>query len=102
MIGQQYPVVSEANVSKGAPLACDGFFPFDGSVCTAAAAGLKAIVQPGGSIRDEDSTKAANELGIVMAFTGSSAASRLKSGVDDLHKPYGIMLLAKAYPKIKR
>ena len=32
----------------------------------------------------------------------ASAESRLKSGVDDLHKPYGIMLLAKAYPKIKR
>jgi phosphoribosylaminoimidazolecarboxamide formyltransferase / IMP cyclohydrolase len=54
----------------GATLASDGFFPFDDSVRTAAAAGIKAIVQPGGSIRDEESIKAANELGIIMAFTG--------------------------------
>ncbi|MEL6938023.1 MAG: bifunctional phosphoribosylaminoimidazolecarboxamide formyltransferase/IMP cyclohydrolase [Cyanobacteria bacterium J06598_1] len=57
--------------SQGAILASDGFFPFDDSVRTAAAAGIKAIVQPGGSIRDEDSIKAANELGIIMAFTGA-------------------------------
>ncbi len=56
--------------TQGATLASDGFFPFDDSVRTAAAAGIKAIVQPGGSIRDEDSIKAANELGIIMAFTG--------------------------------
>jgi phosphoribosylaminoimidazolecarboxamide formyltransferase / IMP cyclohydrolase len=54
----------------GATLASDGFFPFDDSVRTAAAAGIKAIVQPSGSIRDEESIKAANELGIIMAFTG--------------------------------
>jgi len=56
--------------TQGATLASDGFFPFDDSVRTAAAAGIKAIVQPGGSIRDEASIKAANELGIIMAFTG--------------------------------
>ncbi|MEL7520584.1 MAG: bifunctional phosphoribosylaminoimidazolecarboxamide formyltransferase/IMP cyclohydrolase, partial [Cyanobacteria bacterium J06553_1] len=56
--------------TQGATLASDGFFPFDDSVKTAAAAGIKFIVQPGGSIRDEDSIKAANELGIIMAFTG--------------------------------
>lgn len=54
----------------GATLASDGFFPFDDSVRTAAAAGIKAIVQPGGSIRDDDSIKAANELGLIMALTG--------------------------------
>ncbi|MEM8810614.1 MAG: bifunctional phosphoribosylaminoimidazolecarboxamide formyltransferase/IMP cyclohydrolase [Cyanobacteria bacterium P01_G01_bin.38] len=52
-------------------LASDGFFPFDDSVKTAAAAGIKAIVQPGGSIRDEDSIKAANDLGVIMALTGT-------------------------------
>ena len=57
--------------TQGATLASDGFFPFDDSVRTAAAAGIKAIVQPGGSIRDEDSIKAADELGIIMAFTGT-------------------------------
>ncbi|MBW4596387.1 MAG: bifunctional phosphoribosylaminoimidazolecarboxamide formyltransferase/IMP cyclohydrolase [Brasilonema angustatum HA4187-MV1] len=56
--------------AKGAILASDGFFPFDDSVKTAAAAGIKAIVQPGGSMRDQDSILAANELGLVMVFTG--------------------------------
>ncbi|NCJ06216.1 bifunctional phosphoribosylaminoimidazolecarboxamide formyltransferase/IMP cyclohydrolase [Synechococcales cyanobacterium C] len=57
--------------AQGAVLASDGFFPFDDSVRTAAAAGITAIVQPGGSLRDGDSIQAANELGIVMAFTGT-------------------------------
>ena len=56
--------------AQGGILASDGFFPFDDSVRTAAAAGIKAIVQPGGSLRDQDSIKAANELGIVMVLTG--------------------------------
>jgi phosphoribosylaminoimidazolecarboxamide formyltransferase/IMP cyclohydrolase len=56
--------------AKGAVLASDGFFPFDDSVRTAAAAGIAAIIQPGGSLRDQDSIAAANELGIVMALTG--------------------------------
>ncbi|MBD3883306.1 bifunctional phosphoribosylaminoimidazolecarboxamide formyltransferase/IMP cyclohydrolase [Phormidium tenue FACHB-886] len=56
--------------AKGATLASDGFFPFDDSVRTAAAAGIAAIVQPGGSLRDADSVKAADELGLVMVFTG--------------------------------
>jgi phosphoribosylaminoimidazolecarboxamide formyltransferase/IMP cyclohydrolase len=56
--------------AKGAIFASDGFFPFDDSVRTAAAAGIRAIVQPGGSRKDEDSIKAANELGIIMALTG--------------------------------
>ncbi len=56
--------------AKGAILASDGFFPFDDSVRTAAAAGIGAIVQPGGSLRDKDSIQAANELGIVMVLTG--------------------------------
>ncbi|MGE5655693.1 MAG: bifunctional phosphoribosylaminoimidazolecarboxamide formyltransferase/IMP cyclohydrolase [Actinomycetota bacterium] len=55
--------------SKGAVLASDGFFPFDDSVRTAAAAGIVAIAQPGGSMRDQDSIKAANELGLVMVLT---------------------------------
>ena len=56
--------------ANGAVLASDGFFPFDDSVRTAAAAGITAIVQPGGSRRDQESIDAANELGIVMMFTG--------------------------------
>ncbi|MBW4474364.1 MAG: bifunctional phosphoribosylaminoimidazolecarboxamide formyltransferase/IMP cyclohydrolase [Stenomitos rutilans HA7619-LM2] len=56
--------------AQGAVLASDGFFPFDDSVRTAAAAGIGAIVQPGGSLRDQDSINAANELGLVMILTG--------------------------------
>lgn len=56
--------------SSGGYLASDGFFPFDDSVKTAAAAGIKAIVQPGGSLRDKDSIQAANDLGLIMVLTG--------------------------------
>jgi phosphoribosylaminoimidazolecarboxamide formyltransferase / IMP cyclohydrolase len=55
--------------AKGAILASDGFFPFDDSVRMAAAAGIAAIIQPGGSMRDADSIQAADELGIIMALT---------------------------------
>jgi len=54
----------------GTVMASDAFFPFDDVVKTAAEAGVKAIIQPGGSIRDEDSVKAADEAGIAMVFTG--------------------------------
>ncbi len=57
--------------AKGGVLASDGFFPFDDSVRTAAAAGISAIIQPGGSIRDKDSIAAANELGLVMVLSGT-------------------------------
>lgn len=55
---------------KGAVLASDAFFPFDDCVKAAHNAGITAIIQPGGSIRDEDSIKACNEYGIAMVFTG--------------------------------
>lgn len=51
-------------------LASDGFLPFDDTVEFASKYGVTAIVQPGGSIRDEDSIKKANEKGITMLFTG--------------------------------
>jgi phosphoribosylaminoimidazolecarboxamide formyltransferase/IMP cyclohydrolase len=56
--------------ARGAILASDGFFPFDDSVRQAAAAGIAAIAQPGGSLRDAESIQAANELGLAMIFTG--------------------------------
>jgi phosphoribosylaminoimidazolecarboxamide formyltransferase/IMP cyclohydrolase len=56
--------------STGAVLASDGFFPFDDSVRAAAARGIKAIIQPGGSMRDPDSIRAADELGLSMILTG--------------------------------
>lgn len=59
-----------AGFTEGLVLASDGFLPFDDTVALAAQYGVTAIVQPGGSIRDEDAIKKANELGIAMLFTG--------------------------------
>lgn len=56
--------------AKGAALASDAFFPMDDTVEAAAKAGITAIIQPGGSVKDEDSIKKANEYGITMVFTG--------------------------------
>ncbi|MGI6334087.1 MAG: bifunctional phosphoribosylaminoimidazolecarboxamide formyltransferase/IMP cyclohydrolase [Saccharofermentanales bacterium] len=54
----------------GSVLASDAFFPFDDCVDAAAAGGVKAIIQPGGSIRDQDSIDACNKHGLTMLFTG--------------------------------
>ena len=54
----------------GSVMASDAFFPFRDGIDAAAAAGIKAIIQPGGSIRDEEIIAAANEHGIAMVFTG--------------------------------
>lgn len=56
--------------SKGAVMASDAFFPFSDNVEEAAKAGVTAIIQPGGSIRDQESIEAANRLGLAMVFTG--------------------------------
>ncbi len=56
--------------SKGSVMASDAMFPFPDSVEQAAAAGATAIIQPGGSLRDEDSIKAADAHNIAMVFTG--------------------------------
>ncbi len=56
--------------AKGAVLASDGFFPFKDSVEALAKAGVTAIIQPGGSIRDEESIEEANKHDIAMVFTG--------------------------------
>ncbi|MBR5612899.1 MAG: bifunctional phosphoribosylaminoimidazolecarboxamide formyltransferase/IMP cyclohydrolase [Bacteroidaceae bacterium] len=59
-----------AGFTEGLILASDGFFPFDDTVTLAAQYGVTAIVQPGGSVRDEDSIKKANECGMTMVCTG--------------------------------
>lgn len=56
--------------AKGAVLASDAFFPMSDTVEAAAAAGITAIIQPGGSVKDQDSIDKANEFGIAMVFTG--------------------------------
>lgn len=60
----------ESGHSTGLVLASDGFLPFDDTVELASRFGVTAIVQPGGSIRDEDAIRKANEKGITMLFTG--------------------------------
>ncbi len=55
---------------KGAVLASDAFFPFDDCVEAAHKAGITAIIQPGGSVRDQDSIDKCNKYGIAMVFTG--------------------------------
>jgi phosphoribosylaminoimidazolecarboxamide formyltransferase/IMP cyclohydrolase len=59
------------DAAKGAALASDAFFPFPDSIETAAAAGIAAIAQPGGSKKDADVIAKADELGIAMVFTGT-------------------------------
>jgi len=54
----------------GAVMASDAFFPFRDGIDEAAAAGIGAVIQPGGSVRDEEVIQAANEHGMAMVFTG--------------------------------
>ena len=55
---------------KGSVVASDAFFPFRDNVDECAAFGVSAIIQPGGSLRDDEVIQASNEFGIAMAFTG--------------------------------
>ena len=57
--------------ANGSVMASDAFFPFPDSIEMAAKGGITAIVQPGGSIRDNDAIEVANKLGITMMFTGN-------------------------------
>ena len=66
----QIAVQKAGDRAKGAVLASDAFFPFRDNVDAAAAAGIIAIVQPGGSQRDADSIAACDEHGLAMIFTG--------------------------------
>ncbi len=56
--------------AKGSVLGSDAFFPFPDGIEAAAAAGVTAIIQPGGSLRDEEAIAAADRLGLAMVFTG--------------------------------
>jgi phosphoribosylaminoimidazolecarboxamide formyltransferase/IMP cyclohydrolase len=57
-------------VVPGSVMASDAFFPFRDGLDNAAAAGITAVIQPGGSMRDEEVIAAADEHGIAMVFTG--------------------------------
>jgi phosphoribosylaminoimidazolecarboxamide formyltransferase/IMP cyclohydrolase len=63
-------IMKATSPTKGTVMGSDAFFPFRDVVDTAAKAGVTAIIQPGGSIRDEESIQAADEHGIAMIFTG--------------------------------
>ncbi|WP_294355724.1 bifunctional phosphoribosylaminoimidazolecarboxamide formyltransferase/IMP cyclohydrolase [uncultured Clostridium sp.] len=70
-VNRIWPTEDALKRGKGATiLASDAFFPFRDVVDQAAKAGIKAIIQPGGSIRDQESIDACNEHGIAMVFTG--------------------------------
>ena len=56
--------------ANGSVLASDAFFPFADNVVMAAEGGVTAVVQPGGSIRDDEVIAAADEAGMAMVFTG--------------------------------
>ncbi len=66
----QMAVMRAGDRSKGAVLASDAFFPFPDGLELAAAAGVSAVVQPGGSMRDADVIAAADTAGIAMVTTG--------------------------------
>ena len=55
---------------RGAVMASDAFFPFNDCVELAAEAGITAVLQPGGSVKDQDSIDMANQKGIAMVMTG--------------------------------
>ncbi|RMG86657.1 MAG: bifunctional phosphoribosylaminoimidazolecarboxamide formyltransferase/inosine monophosphate cyclohydrolase, partial [Chloroflexi bacterium] len=64
-------VTKAGEKSQGAVLASDAFFPFSDGIEAAAEAGVTAIIQPGGSIRDSQVIEAANKAGLAMVFTGT-------------------------------
>ncbi|MCA8918249.1 MAG: bifunctional phosphoribosylaminoimidazolecarboxamide formyltransferase/IMP cyclohydrolase [Planctomycetes bacterium] len=66
----EHALMRAGDKAKGAVLASDAFFPFPDSIEKAAAAGIVAVIQPGGSVRDEAVIEACNEHSISMVFTG--------------------------------
>ena len=66
-------IIKAGDRIKDSVMASDAFFPFPDSIEAAAKAGIKAIIQPGGSIKDADVIKKADELGVAMVMTGSRA-----------------------------
>jgi phosphoribosylaminoimidazolecarboxamide formyltransferase/IMP cyclohydrolase len=61
---------AEGKSAEGAVMASDAFFPFPDAVEAAAEAGVEAVIQPGGSVNDDDVIAAADDLGMTMALTG--------------------------------
>ena len=59
-----------AGRAEGGACASDAFYPFPDGIEAAAAAGVAVVIQPGGSVRDEENIERADELGLAMVFTG--------------------------------
>ena len=57
-------------MTKGSAAASDAFFPFPDGLLATAEAGATSVIQPGGSMRDDEVIKAADEAGLAMVFTG--------------------------------
>ena len=70
ILGVSMAVAKAAGRAEGGALASDAFFPFPDGVEVAARAGAAVVVQPGGAMRDAAVIERANELGLVMLFTG--------------------------------
>jgi phosphoribosylaminoimidazolecarboxamide formyltransferase/IMP cyclohydrolase len=64
---------AEGKSAAGAVMASDAFFPFPDGIEAAAEAGIEAVIQPGGSVNDDDVIEAANVHDMAMVFTGSRA-----------------------------
>ncbi len=71
VVSVELAVKKAGDRSKGAALASDAFFPFPDGLVAAATAGIVAVAQPGGSVKDGDVVAAADELGIAMVMTGA-------------------------------
>ena len=70
-VGSADIAIAEAGEkAKGAVMSSDAFFPFGDTIEAAGKAGITAVIQPGGSIRDQESIDMANKYGIAMVFTG--------------------------------
>ena len=70
LVSVRLAAVNAGDRAQGAALASDAFFPFADGIAAAVAAGVTAIIQPGGSVRDADVIAAADEVGVSMVFTG--------------------------------
>ena len=75
-----------APLTKGSVVASDAFFPFADGLLVAIEAGATAVIQPGGSMRDDEVIKAADEHGIAMVFTGDAALPALSRDAHAQHQ----------------
>ena len=71
LAGRELAVLEQHQATNGSVIASDAFFPFADGLLVAIEAGATAVIQPGGSVRDDEVIKAADDHGIAMVFTGT-------------------------------